>query len=125
VRTSFDNPVVFNLQFAFEGNFKKLFESWVREKLDDGIKPFNIDLPTEYGKLTQEAWFLSGGAPQVTAIQGSVYQYSAQIVLRELDLTGQPTYEELQFLMENGEGCGEISSAANLLDIIVNQEWPE
>ena len=125
-RTSFDNPVVYNLRFSFESPYKELFFTWVRDKLDGGLKPFNIDILTEFGKRTQEAWFTQGGTPQLESVQGDIFTYNAQIRLRELDLTADYTYDELVFLLENADGaCPVVGTVSEEIDTIVNVILPE
>lgn len=127
VRTTFDNEVVYNLEFKLHSVYKQLFYRWVEEKLEGGLKPFNIDIPTEFGLQTQEAFFTSGGTPQLTSIAGDVFTYSARIRMRKLNIDENSTltYDELEYLLENAGDCGDISDPMNELDIIVNQEWPE
>jgi hypothetical protein len=125
-RTTFDNPVIFDIEFAIEGGKKALFYAWLYsdDALVGGIKPFNIDLEVEGAYETQEAWFTEGGVPQLAKEENQVWFYSAQIRLRKLN---NPWEQQYQFLLDAAADSpgGDPLSGLSIFDIAVNEDWPE
>ena len=121
-----DSPVVYNIQFAFESGYKRAFVQWLNDVnyCNKGRAEFNIDLEIESGISTQEARFTQGGFPQLTSEQGGVYYYSAQIIIRKLNDPDEGYADEL-LLFAQDNPCGVIEYGAELLDYVINEDWPE
>jgi|SRR5690606_20929905 len=125
-RISFDNPVIFDLEFAFEGGKKALFYAWMYSDsaLVGGIKPFNIFLEVEGAYEEQEAWFTEGGVPQLTKQENGVWFYNAQIRLRKLNNPWEQQYELLLGAAGDSPN-GDPLAGFSILDIAINIDQPE
>ena len=105
-KRSDDRPAFVDVTFRVAGNDSFTLDAFVSTILDGGVKPFEINLPTEAGMARQLARFAAGGVPQLRSVQGNVYTYSARLVIRKWNFIAN-------IVLENG-----------IIDQGINAEWP-
>ncbi len=120
-----DTPAIFNLEFAFEGGYKRAFIQWFNSPdfCNKGRALFNIDLPIESGIVTQEARFTADGIPQLTKDANDIFFYSAKVVVRKINEPDDVNPDAIIYLA--GEYNGAIDWAMEQFDIGLNEYWPE
>ncbi len=101
-----DRPTYVDVTFRVNADKAMTLDLFVESTLAGGRKPFIIRLPSEAGVSRQVARFTQDGVPQLRSKSGSVFTYSATLVIRKWNPL--PTIE-----LNN-----------NLIDQAINQEWP-
>lgn len=124
IRRTFDTPTTMSLRFVLSGGQARLFRQWYVEQTDYGLKPFNIDLPSESGIATQEAEFTEDGRPPLSELRGNAITFDAQVYIRQLNEPDAGEFDTLLGLAEISP-CNDPNAGSNLLDIIVNEDLPE
>lgn len=118
-----DTPTIYNIQFTFTKGEAAAFQSWLRINQIRFLSPFfNFPLKIEglTQAATQEARFTVSGYPQLTSETNAIFTYSAQILIRSLDIPDE-AYDE--FLLELGEATGyKQLQFMSELDFIVNTQ---
>lgn len=128
LRTSFDNPAIFDLQFTLEGGKNAIFAEWLyadsADTLNGGIKPFNIELEVEGGRAVQEAIFTEDGVPQLTNIRNNIYTYTAQVLVRSLVRPFDGQYDFLKWFAERSPD-GDPFTGMAILNRAITETAPE
>lgn len=114
-----DNPVYFNLRFAFEGQKNWAFDAWLRQNNNDirhGAQ-FEINIPIEDGLVTQTASFTPDGIPQRTSYEANIIFYQARIMVPRLNIPSAGFEDLILGVVESG--------GIYQLQYLINNDLPE
>ncbi|HGO5393647.1 TPA: hypothetical protein ACK2W2_002290 [Klebsiella michiganensis] len=112
-RVSSSVPTKTDVYWLFTDGQAQAFEAWFRDVIKDGQSWFNMPLMTPIGTKKYVCRFTDiyeGPTPE----GGMYWRYSANIELRERPMVPVGWGHYPEYLVNSG-----------LLDIAVNQEWPE
>ena len=87
-----DTPVFYNVEFIFNKNESRAFQSWLRVNRMKTNAPF-FDFPIlieDPNTSTQEARFTLNGYPQLRSETNAIFTYSARILIRKIIAADEP-----------------------------------
>ena len=116
-----DAPVFWDVTFKFNKSDKVRFWLWFTEPqfLAKGLKEFVLPIKTEFGLVPHTCRFLADSLMNVSE-EGELFTYSARIMARQL-ITPVDFSNAADMIV----GLENLEEWANLLDITINQAWPE
>jgi len=119
-----DTPTFYDVSFKFNRSEARAFRAW--QKINNFTNAggwFYLPIQIEEGLTTQEVLLLPPGF-QCTGQENNVFSYTASVMTRQEQATDDQYPESILGLFENNPRS-DLTEAANLLDIAINESLPE